>query len=95
MNRPQAEYSADATIENEEGATTQKIFRNADQRAQGNVDGRQAMGRFRSFRYDTKVMWMLMPSENMYMEYSMGGGPSKGNDTSQWTYEDTAMGEER
>ena len=51
-------------------------------------------GAVQIFRYDTKVMWMLMPSENMYMEHSIAGGPSKGNDTSQWTYEDTAMGEE-
>ena len=35
-----------------------------------------------------------MPSEKMYMEHSIAGGPSKGNDTSQWTYEDTAVGEE-
>ena len=26
MNRPQAEYSADATVENEEGTMKQKIF---------------------------------------------------------------------
>ena len=35
-----------------------------------------------------------MPSEQMYMEHSIGGGQDKGNDPSQWTYEDTAMGEE-
>ena len=28
------------------------------------------------------------------MEYSIGGGQGQGNDPSQWTYEDTAMGEE-
>jgi hypothetical protein len=48
------------------------------------------------FRYDSKVMWMLMPSEQMYMEYSLSGGQSQGqgNDPSQWTYEDTVVGEE-
>ena len=50
-------------------------------------------GGIQIFRYDNKVMWILMPSEKMYMENSMTG-KSKGNDTSQWTYEDTAMGEE-
>jgi hypothetical protein len=39
-------------------------------------------------------MWMVMPSQKMYMEHSMAGGPPKGNDPSQWTYEDTAVGEE-
>ena len=93
MNRPQAEYSADATIENEEGATTQKIFVTPTKERKEMLTG-AGDGAVQIFRYDTKVMWMLMPSENMYMEYSIGGGPSKGNDTSQWTYEDTAMGEE-
>ena len=51
-------------------------------------------GAVQIFRYDTKVLWMLMPSEKMYMEHSMTGGQGQHNDRSQWTYEDTAMGEE-
>jgi hypothetical protein len=39
-------------------------------------------------------MWILMPSEKMYMEHSMAGGQGQRNDPSQWTYEDTAMGED-
>jgi uncharacterized protein DUF4412 len=93
MNRPQAEYSADATVENEEGTTKQKIFVTPTKERKEMLTG-SGEGAVQIFRYDSKVMWMLMPSENMYMEYSMGGGPSKGSDTSQWTYEDTAMGEE-
>jgi hypothetical protein len=93
MNRPQAEYSADATVENEEGTTTQKIIVTPTTERKEMVTG-SGEGAVQIFRYDNKVMWMLMPSENMYMEYSIGGGPSKGTDTSQWTYEDTAMGEE-
>jgi hypothetical protein len=93
MNRPQAEYSADATIENEEGTTKQKIFVTPTKERKEMLTG-SGEGAVQIFRYDNKVMWMLMPSENMYMEYSIGGGPSKGTDTSQWTYEDTAMGEE-
>ena len=38
MNRPQAEYSADSTIQNEEGTIQQQSVRHADQRAQGNTD---------------------------------------------------------
>ena len=92
MNRPQAEYSADATVENEEGTTKQKIFVTATKERKEMLTG-SGEGAVQIFRYDNKVMWLLMPSENMYMEYPIGGGPSKGNDSSQWTYEDTVMGE--
>ena len=93
MNRPQAEYSADATVENEEGTTKQKIFVTPTKERKEMLTG-SGEGAVQIFRYDSKVMWMLMPSEHMYMEYSIGGGPSKGSDTSQWTYEDTVVGEE-
>ena len=93
MNRPQAEYSADATVENEEGTTKQKIFVTPTKERKEMLTG-SGEGAVQIFRYDNKVLWMLMPSEKMYMEHSIGGGPSKGSDTSQWTYEDTAMGEE-
>ena len=93
MNRPQAEYSADATVENEEGTMKQKIFVTPTKERKELLTG-SGEGAVQIFRYDNKVMWMLMPSEKMYMEHSIGGGPSKGSDTSQWTYEDTAMGEE-
>ena len=93
MNRPQAEYSADATVENEEGTTKQKIFVTPTKERKEMLTG-SGEGAVQIFRYDSKVMWLLMPSENMYMEYSIGAGPSRGSDTSQWTYEDTAMGEE-
>ena len=93
INRPQAEYSADATVENEEGTMKQKIFVTPTKERKEMLTG-SGEGAVQIFRYDNKVMWMLMPSENMYMEYSIGGGPSKGNDPSQWTYEDTVVGEE-
>jgi uncharacterized protein DUF4412 len=93
INRPQAEYSADATVENEEGTTKQKIFVTPTKERKEMLTG-SGEGAVQIFRYDNKVMWMLMPSENMYMEYPIGGGPSKGSDSSQWTYEDAAMGEE-
>ena len=93
MNRPQAEYSADAIVENEEGTMKQKIFVTPTKERKEMLTG-SGEGAVQIFRYDNKVMWMLMPSEHMYMEYSIGGGPSRGSDTSQWTYEDTVVGEE-
>jgi hypothetical protein len=94
MSRPQAEYSADATIENEEGAMKQKIFVTPTKERKEMLTG-SGEGAVQIFRYDNKVMWMLMPSESMYMEHSIGQRPpGQGTDPSQWTYEDTAVGEE-
>jgi hypothetical protein len=95
MSRPQAEYSADARIEDEQGTTQQKIFVTPTKERKEMLTG-SGEGAVMIFRHDTKTMWTLMPSENLYMEYSLAGAHGQGqkNDPSQWTYEDTAMGEE-
>jgi hypothetical protein len=93
MSRPQAEYSADSTIQNEEGTIQQRVYVTPTKERKEILTG-SGDGAVQIFRYDNKVMWMLMPSQKMYMEHSMMGGQSRGNDPSQWTYEDTAMGEE-
>ncbi len=93
MNRPQAEYSADEMIQNEEGTMQQKVFVTPTKERKEMLTG-SGDGTVQIFRYDSKVLWMVMPSQKMYMEHSMAGGPPKGNDPSQWTYEDTAVGEE-
>jgi hypothetical protein len=93
MSRPQVEYSADSTIQNEEGTIQQKVFVTPTKERKEMLTG-AGDGGIQIFRYDTKVMWVVMPSQKMYMEHSMTGGQSRSNDPSQWTYEDTAMGEE-
>lgn len=94
VNRPQAEYSADATIQNEEGTIQQRVYATPTKERKEMLTG-AGDGAVQIFRYDTKIMWMLMPSENMYMEYALGQKvQGQGSDTSQWTYEDTVMGEE-
>ena len=93
MSRPQAEYSADSTIQSEEGTIQQRVYVTPTKERKEMLTG-SGDGAVQIFRYDNKVMWMLMPSQRMYMENSISGGPSKGNDPSQWTYEDTAVGEE-
>lgn len=94
MHRPQAEYSADATIQDEEGTIQQRVYVTPTKERKEMLTG-AGDGAVQIFRYDTKTMWMLMPSESMYMEYSLGQKvQGQGSDTSQWTYEDTAMGEE-
>lgn len=92
-SRPQAEYSADTTMQTEEGTIQQHVYVTPSKERKEMLTG-AGDGAVMIFRYDTKMMWTLMPSEHMYMEYSIGGSPGQGNDPSQWTYEDTVMGEE-
>jgi hypothetical protein len=91
-SRPQVEYSADSMIQSEEGTIQQRVYAAPAKERKEMLTG-AGDGAVQIFRYDTKVMWMLMPSEKMYMEHSIAG-KSQGNDPSQWTYEDTVMGEE-
>lgn len=94
LSRPQVEYSADSTMQNEEGTIQQHVYATPTKERKEMLTG-AGDGGIQIFRYDTKVMWILMPSENMYMEYAMGQkAQGQGSDTSQWTYEDTVMGEE-
>lgn len=93
MGRPQAEYSADETIQNEEGTIQQRVYVTPTKERKELLTG-AGEGAVQIYRYDTKVMWQVMPSEKMYMEHAIGGGQTRGSDPSQWTYEDTAMGEE-
>jgi hypothetical protein len=91
--RAQAEYSADATMQTEEGTIRQHVYVTPMKERKETLTG-SGEGAVQIFRYDTKIMWTLMPSENMYMEYALKGGQGQGNDPSQWTYEDTSVGEE-
>ena len=92
LSRPQVEYSADSVIQSEEGTIEQHIYVTPTKERKEMLTG-SGDGGVQIFRFDNKVMWMLMPSEKMYMENSIMG-KGKGNDPSQWTYEDTVMGEE-
>ena len=92
LGRPQVEYSADSVIQNEEGTIEQHIYVTPTKERKELLTG-SGDGGIQIFRFDNKVMWVLMPSEKMYMENSIMG-KGKGNDPSQWTYEDTVMGEE-
>lgn len=93
LARPQAEYSADAMIQTEEGSMQQRVYVTPTKERKETLTG-AGEGAVMIFRYDTKLMWTLMPAEHMYMENSMAGGQGQGNDPSQWTYEDTVVGEE-
>jgi hypothetical protein len=91
-NRPQVEYSADSVMQSEEGTIQQRVYATPTKERKELLTG-AGDGAIQIFRFDTKVMWQLMPSEKMYMEQSIAG-KVQGNDPSQWTYDDTVMGKE-
>ena len=69
LSRPQVEYSADSVIQSEEGTIEQHIYVTPTKERKEMLTG-SGDGGVQIFRFDTKVMWMLMPSEKMYMENS-------------------------
>jgi hypothetical protein len=91
LSRPQVEYSADSVMQTEDSTTEQHVYVTPAKERRETLTG-SGDGSVQIFRYDTKVMWLLMPSENMYMEHSMG--KNKGNDPSQWDFVETVMGDE-
>jgi len=91
LSRPQVEYSADSVMQNEEGTIEQHVYVTPTKERKEMLT-ESGDGAVQIFRYDSKVMWQLMPSEKMYMEHSME--KNKDKDPSQWDFQETAMGEE-
>lgn len=91
LSRPQAEYSADSVVQNEEGTIEQHIYVTPTKERKEMLTG-AGDGAVQIFRHDNKVMWQVMPSQKMYMEHQYG--QSKSNDVSSWDFEETVVGEE-
>ena len=91
LSRPQVEYSADSVIQTEDSTTEQHVYVTPTKERREMLTG-SGDGAVQIFRYDSKVMWQLMPSEKMYMEHQMGKAAAK--DMSQWDFEETVMGQE-
>ena len=95
LSRPQVEYSADSVMQTEEGTIEQHIYATpTKERQELLTTGGDGVAMI--FRYDTKLMWQLMPSEHMYMEHSLekAAAQNKGKDLSKWDFEETVVGEE-
>jgi hypothetical protein len=91
LSRPQVEYSADSVMQNEDSTTEQHVYVTpAKERRESLTESGD--GAIQIFRFDSKVLWQLMPSEHMYMELSME--KNKDKDPSQWDFQETVMGEE-
>lgn len=95
LSRPQVEYSADSVMQTEEGTIEQHIYATPTKERQELLTA-GGDGVAMIFRYDSKLMWQLMPSERMYMEHSMdmAAAQNKGKDLSKWDFEETVVGEE-
>ena len=95
LTRPQVEYSADSVMQTEEGTIEQHIYATPTKERQELLTA-GGDGVAMIFRYDSKLMWQLMPSERMYMEHSMdkAAAQNKGKDLSKWDFEETVVGEE-
>lgn len=91
--RPKVEYSADSTMQTEEGTIQQHVYATPTKERKEMLTG-AGDGGIMIFHFDKKVLWILMPSEKMYMEHAIGGSQGQRDDPSQWTYEHTAMGDE-
>jgi hypothetical protein len=67
---PTVDYSADRTMETDQGTFTGKIVFSKDkERAETQMQG---MNMITIDRRDKQVSWMLMPAQRMYMERSIG-----------------------
>jgi hypothetical protein len=91
LSRPQVEYSADETMQTEEMTMEQHVYVTPAKERKEMLTG-SGDGAVQIFRYDTKVMLQVMPSQQMYMEHQMGKAGAK--DMSQWDFEETVVGEE-
>lgn len=95
LSRPQVEYSADSVMQTEEGTIEQHIYATPTKERQELLTA-GGDGVVMIFRYDSKLMWQLMPSEHMYMEHSLekAAAQNNGKDVSKWDFEETVVGEE-
>jgi hypothetical protein len=89
------EYSADYTMETAEGATRGRL--NGAPGLERREDLMEGMTIVSIRRDDKKVMWMLMPSERMYMEIKFGqtdGNKSRSPSPEEYKTEMTTEGRE-
>jgi outer membrane lipoprotein-sorting protein len=101
LTNPQAEYSADRIMQTESATYEQHVYYTpTKERTEMQASGKNSEQMpIQILRKDTKVMWQLMPSQKMYMEYSLDR-PAPNTmkkdpaDMTKWDFEETVVGEE-
>lgn len=88
---PAVEYSADVSLETEDGTINYRTHR-----APGKDRMEMSFGESQTIirRDDKKVTWMLMPSEQIYLELPAGAGDAPASDRDYQIVERTVVGEE-
>jgi len=73
FTNPQAEYSADKVTQTESVTFEQHVYYTpTKERTEMHASGKNAEQMpIQILRKDNKVMWQVMPSQKMYMEYSL------------------------
>lgn len=90
----QVEYSADETMETAEFSTGGPVYVAAGKERRETV--MEGMRQITIMRHDKKLLWTLMPQEQMYMEVKLDtkGASAAPGDLSDFTIEQTTVGEE-
>ena len=91
MQAPNVSYSADSYMESAEGVTQGKVYVANDlERREFNQDGQSMV---MILRRDKKLVWMLMPDDQMYMEVKI---PKEGraDDLGNYKIDTTTIGPE-
>ena len=95
---PQVEYSADESIQTEDGLMSYHVARTPMKERRDNLKmgDDSTAGMVQIIRRDSKLMWQVMPSEKMYMEMKLGQAPQgkKVVDVDAWTFDETVVGPE-
>lgn len=92
MTPAKVEYSADETMETAEFAFDGAVAVSGDkERREQLIEG---MRQITITRHDKKVVWTLLPEQQMYMEMKLGEGGSGQGDLSEFDIEQTTVGQE-
>jgi outer membrane lipoprotein-sorting protein len=88
---PQVEYSGDTRMETADGVMEGVVYHAPGKERRETKMGGESMTMI--IRQDKKVIWMLMPDANAYMEMGLGQSKDK-SDFSEYEVEKTQLGEE-
>jgi hypothetical protein len=89
---PQVEYSGDTRMETADGVMEGVVYHAPGKERRETKMGSESMTMI--IRQDKKVIWMLMPVANAYMEMGLGQSKDK-SDFSDYEVEKTLVGEEK
>ena len=92
MDAADVEYSADSSMETADGVMKGQIYvAPGMERRESVMDGAKSV---MIIRHDKKVVWMLMPDDEAYMEMKLGENGGRKDDLSSYKIDQTTVGPE-